>query len=110
MRPPVKFIPATGFTIVLTPHWREQWEKRKHLIATQEIPSTTIYAIWRATPPHQVAGTSIGSAYVYFEKTWNKRRNRWELEFISITPAHHFHTGSRKDAIYVNIDTGRYEA
>jgi len=58
---------------------------------------------WAAAISNKCCGTEVLNAYIYFKRKFNSRRNRWELEFITITPNNHFQTEKFKFAVKVKL-------
>lgn len=98
-----KYIDCGVFTAVLTPHWQDSWAARKHLAINATITGKQIATIWNAAITDKVCGVKHGQAFIYFRRKFNGARNRWELEFITITPAKVFHTKRLTHAIRVEI-------
>lgn len=99
-----------GYTIVLTPHAIESWVSRFARSITKDAVIGKIDEVHHKLPVDQVAGTGIevGNmvvAYVYMRRIWNEQRGREEVEFISITPADHFHTAGRNENGFSHDDT-----
>ncbi len=99
MRP--QYIHLNGFTVVLTPHFLEQAHLRG--LKGHMMPAIHFERAWSVTPQLQVCGYAINGGYAYCRKIWNDSRNRWELEYISFTPATHFHTDRLKHALMVIV-------
>lgn len=99
MRP--QYIHLNGFTTVLTPHFLEQAFLRG--LRGPMMPAVHFEKVWSILPQLQVCGYAIGGGFAYCRKKWNDSRRRWELEYISFTPPHHFHTERLQHAIMVEV-------
>lgn len=99
MRP--QYIRLHGFTVVLTPHFLTQAQKRG--LRGSLMPAAHFEKAWSVAPQGIVCGYPISDGYAYCRKIWNGVRSRWELEYISFTPSDFFHTERLQHAIMVNV-------
>jgi hypothetical protein len=86
------YITFAGFVAVLTPHFVERFMERRDLLADGGLSNSFIMKVWAAAPIGHKACARLGKALVYVNKKWNEKRSRWELEFVSLTPAHFVNT------------------
>jgi len=98
-----QYIKMRGFTAIMTPHFIKQMVDRKGLLPKHPISRGMVDKIWCKAEPDQTVGFLFGRGYVYCLSKYNRRRKRWELEFITFTPNRHFHTSSRQFAVEIKI-------
>ena len=104
----VAFLNRNGYTVVVTPHYQEQWQDARFGFNGNETMAQTgadfadvavnfVYYFDSA----RLAATTCGTEYsdygaiVYYRAQYNTRRNRWELELISVTPNNSLQTRGR---------------
>ncbi len=94
-----KYIPCDGYTVVLTPHFRQQVVMRARLLeGASPFGRGHFDAIFIIAKEDDVVGYKHGSGYVYARKKYNIKRFRWELEYISLTPGDFFKTKTNQTA------------
>ena len=101
------YLNRNGYTVVVTPHYQEQWMEARYGTGTQTMAeagasfdsvSSNFDIFFEAA---RAAGVTCGTEYtafgaiVYYRGIFNQRRNRWELELISITPNNQLQTRGR---------------
>jgi hypothetical protein len=96
------YIPVDTFVVVITPHFRQMFEARNGPDMTDDLHRQ----VWSILQPGEVSGFAWGNGYAYCRAQWNAIRNRWELEYISYTPANNFHTRNRNYARFIEVPCG----
>lgn len=90
------------YTAVLVPHFLERMVERGNRIGSEHFRSL-IPKFWNVAITNKLCGTKVGSAYIYFKRKFDRKRKRWELVFITITPDFKFNTKKFSDAIEVKL-------
>jgi hypothetical protein len=83
------------FTAVITPHTQEMTRDRASMTVGKLLQKHKIILpeLWIRLEEDICHFVEVGNRfYLYIKKTWNVKRQRWELEFISLTPNRHSHT------------------
>lgn len=86
------------FVAVVTPHMREQTRNRAGMSVQGFFESNGIVLpmIWANLDAEQCHWVNIGEHYLmYVKRKYNRKRKRWELELISLTPSRHTTTRER---------------
>lgn len=86
------------FVAVVTPHMREQTRERAGMSVQDFFESNGIVLpeIWADLDVEQCHWVNIGEHYLmYVRRKYNRKRKRWELELISLTPSRHTTTRER---------------
>ncbi len=96
------YIKKNGYTVVATPHFMEMCHDRPD-IKPHDIAEYFDVMYKRAEKNVRCGSYFKSGCYVYYRKIWNNRRNRMEMELISMTPSDHFHTKNHDFAIEINI-------
>ena len=92
------YISRPSYTIVITPHFQEQIEKRENLLPATFVLENCFDKLWKSAPDNITFGCFIGAGLIYGKKKWNSLRERWELEFLTFTPRQ-LHTKNKKFAV-----------
>ena len=109
-----------GWTAVLTPHFIETWQKRmgRHNTKMLEWVSRVgrkFDQIGDDVPSGgEILDSAFGGSVVafgYFNRRYNQRRGRWELEMIDVAPPNRFNTNGRsshgnshKDTVFMEVN------
>ena len=101
MRP--QYVDMFDFVVVFTPHFLQQMKDRSNLLPSIRLSRSLVGTIWNRAAPEQTVGFKFGNGFVYCRRTYNKRRQRWELEFISFTPNSNFHTRNLQFAVEIEV-------
>ena len=102
-----QYLNRSGYTVVVTPHFQTQWQEARYGTGNQtmanagasfeSVASNFDYFFEAA----RLASTTCGTEYtafgaiIYYRALFNQRRNRFELELISITPNNQLQTRGR---------------
>ena len=86
-----------NFVVVFTPHIRRRILNRARVTAEgflshYEIDLSELWVFLEEDECHYV---KVGSQFfLYCKRLYNKKRNRWEMELITLTPSNHAHTNT----------------
>ena len=103
-RRPCEYLKVVGtpltFTIVYTPHFLDRQEQRQNSEKPNVLSGLDFNDLFnRATVGQCYALPVVGNMYMYVRRAWHRRRKRWEVELISLTPANHLQTKNRHFAL-----------
>lgn len=110
-----------GWTAVLTPHFIETWRKRtegRTSLSMMEWVSKVGRKFDQIGDDVPSGGEILNSAfggpviaYGYFNRRYNQRRGRWELEMIDVAPPRRFNTkgrsshgNSHEDTVFMEVN------
>lgn len=95
------FIPGDGYVACLTPHFKEQMDAprlgtgsqtARELGITPALIKSLLPKMFSASNGETCGATVNGVANLYWRTTWSTRRDRIEVEVISITPPDYVQT------------------
>ena len=86
------------FCVIVTPHTQQQTQRRARMSVDHMLCHYNIQLpdLWPKLTVNTCHWVPVGSSFLlYVRRTFNTKRNRWELELISFTPSRHVHTRNR---------------
>ena len=92
-----EYVKCNGYHIVFTPHFLARQNERKGIDIFNGMDFDHLFHAAEETQCYALP--VAGSLYLYLRKQYNRRRQRWELELISLTPDQFLQTNNTKFAI-----------
>lgn len=105
------FLTFDGWHACLTPHFKQQMQEPRlgngnqtaaQIGITPALVKSILPAMFSASNG-ETCGATVKGANIYWRTAWSTRRNRLEVEVISITPADHLTTRKHRNTRRVNL-------
>ena len=93
-------------TVVFTPHVQERWGERVHTTAIDHaLDLTWLRRVYFSVAAGEKYAVPVlrGRFLLYVRKNYNVKRQRHELECISLTPSRFVHTHKRREATLLDV-------